>query len=716
MTEVTLGRAGRGKRLSKALTLPDVYAISTGAMFSSGFFLLPGIAAAQTGSSVSLAYLAAAVLILPAMFCMAELATAMPRAGGAYYFLDRSMGPLVGTIGGLGTWVGLVLKSAFALIGMGAYLAIFFDIPIKPLAVALTVLFAVVNLVGAKESSRLQRWLVFTLVGILGWFLAEGLFTVIAVQDAETTWSNLGTFETGGMTGFAATIGLVFVSYAGLTKVAAVAEEVHNPDRNLPLGMILSLVTATIIYVAGVFLLGALIPAEVFHQDLTPVATAAEPGFNLLPSNVGVALIVVAATAAFASTGNAGIMSASRYPLAMARDRLIPERFGQLGRSGTPNVSIFVTSLMMIVFITLFDISAVAKLASAFTLFIFMLVAVAVLVMRESHIAWYRPGFKTPLYPWVPLLGIVAPIILIVQMGAIAILFTLGLSALAICWYYFYGRQRVVRTGAIYHVFQRLGRRAHRGLDQELRGIVTERGHIEDDPFEEVVERAVVVDIGDSEPAFRSVIERAARAAHEAFGLDEEWLTERIMAENEMGFMPTAKGAALPHVRVGARLEHPELIMVRIRAGVSVPAPARDSAAVANEQPGEPVHAILILLSPEGDDAMHLRMLAQLAARAQDTEFLPQWRLDDSADDLRKTLLRDLRFLHARLNADGPWAEWIGREIRRLGLPAGTLVALVRRDDATFVPRPRNVVQEGDMLTIIGNPEVLRLLRDRAES
>ena len=89
------------KTLDKNLTLFDVYAMSTGAMFSSGLFLLPGIAAAATGNSVFLAYLCAGFLILPAMYCMAELSTAMPKAGGTYYFLDRAMGPLMGTIGGL---------------------------------------------------------------------------------------------------------------------------------------------------------------------------------------------------------------------------------------------------------------------------------------------------------------------------------------------------------------------------------------------------------------------------------------------------------------------------------------------------------------------------------------------------------------------------------------------------------------------------------------
>ena len=109
-----------------------------------------GIAAAQTGNSVWLAYLVAGLMILPAMYCMSELSTAMPRSGGTYFFLDRSMGPLMGTVGGLGSWVAVVFKSAFALVGMGAYLALYIDLPITVTAIALTI--APSSLVGARDA------------------------------------------------------------------------------------------------------------------------------------------------------------------------------------------------------------------------------------------------------------------------------------------------------------------------------------------------------------------------------------------------------------------------------------------------------------------------------------------------------------------------------------------------------------------------------------
>ena len=159
--------ARENHRLSKELTLLDVYVIGTGSMLSAGFFLLPGIAASKTGTSVVLAYFLASVLAVPALLSKAELGTAMPRAGGVYYFLDRSLGPIVGTVGGLGTWLVLVLKSAFALIGMGAYVSLVVNFPAQSVALVLTFLFVVLNVLGAKESSGLLRVLVVLVLGFL---------------------------------------------------------------------------------------------------------------------------------------------------------------------------------------------------------------------------------------------------------------------------------------------------------------------------------------------------------------------------------------------------------------------------------------------------------------------------------------------------------------------------------------------------------------------
>ncbi len=695
------------KKLKKNLTLFDVYAISTGAMFSSGFFLLPGLAAAEAGPSVVLAYLLAGVLVLPAMFSKAELSTAMPRAGGTYYFLDRSLGPLAGTIGGLGTWLSLALKSAFALIGMGAYLVLFIDLPIKPVAVALTVAFALLNILGAKETSGLQRLLVTTLLSVLVFFIVQGLMTVFDMNVSEVHEQKFTPFLLFGVEGLLGTVGLVFVSYAGLTKVASVAEEVKDPDRNIPLGMILSLTTVTIIYIVGVYIMLAVLDTEAFYTDLTPVASAAAVFLDWLPGSTGLVLIVVAATAAFASTGNAGILSASRYPFAMARDRLVSRQLGTVSQRGTPVPAIIATSVLMIFFILFFDAGQVAKLASTFQLFIFALVNMAVIVMRESRIPSYVPGYHSPLYPWMQIAGIVTPFFLIAEMGWLPIVLTLGMMLASLGWYNYYVRsnKEVVREGAIYHLFARLGQRRYEGLDSELRTILKEKGIADEAPFERLVTHSHVIDLSEAQ-SFQAIVHQVSATLVEPLGLSHERITQGFLEGSHYGITPVSQGVALPHQRL-SEIAHPYLVMVRCRAGLDLHLEGSDSVF---RDPEERVFALFFLASPEAFPGRHLRVLANIASRIDEEQFMAAWLEAENEQELKEVLLRHDRYFSLLLSPEDETAAFIGRALKDLRLPAGILVALIRRAGQILVPSGQTVLEEGDRVTIIGDPERIREL------
>jgi len=289
------------------------------AKFAPLYVLLPGLAAQHTGPSVILAYFIAGLLIMPAMFSVAEISTALPRSGGAYFFLDRSLGPMMGTIGGIGTYIALLLKTAFALVGIGAYGSIFWDIPIKETAVTFAVIFAILNIFGARKSSGIQKILVIGLVVVLGAFIADGFWNIFSGTHSSIGFKkgNYDPFFTGGLSGLLFTTGFVFVSYLGLTQITSVAEEIKNPERNIPLGMALSLLVTGLIYVLGVFVMVSVIGNEALSADLSPAATAMQQLFNWLPPKTGLYIIVIAALFAFASTGNAGMLATSRYPLAM---------------------------------------------------------------------------------------------------------------------------------------------------------------------------------------------------------------------------------------------------------------------------------------------------------------------------------------------------------------------------------------------------------------
>ena len=691
-------------RLKKELGLFDVYVIGTGAMISAGFFLLPGLAATYSGAGVVVAYLLSAILLVPALLSKAELATAMPRAGGTYYFLDRTLGPLMGTIGGIGTFLTLVLKGAFALIGMGAYLGLVVDVNMRPAALALTAVFAAVNVMGAKQSSGLLRVLVITLLSLLAFFTIHGLSDMF-LTSGHAPLEQFQPLLPRGLDGLLATVGLVFVSYIGLTKVASLAEEVENPERNLPLGMGLALLTVTTLYVAGTFVMVGILGVGDLQQSLTPVADTAERLSPWLPGRMGLWLMVIAAIAAFASAANAGIMAASRYPLAMARDHILPHWLAGTGARGAPIRAVLLTCSLLAVALLVLDVEGVAKLASALQLLLLGLINVAVLVMRESRIESYDPGFRSPFYPWTQLVGVFVSVVLVAEMGWMSVLFTLGVTALCFGWYTYYAKPRIARDGAIYHVFERLGRRRYAGLDRELRDLMKEKGLRAEDPFDEVVARATVLDY--AEPvSLDGVIQRAAVLLERRLPVGTDALIEGIGRGVRGGGTPVAYGAALLHTRF-PDLDASEMVLVRCAEGVAVDPADED---LARQAAAVPIRAVFFLVSGESDPGRHLRILAQLAGRVEDESFMPEWLAGRHEQELKETLLRDDRFLSLQLRVGSSSEHLIGRSLSELDLPQGCLVALIRRYGEMMVPQGRTVLREGDRLTVIGSPAGLRLL------
>ena len=684
------------KSLRKELSLFDIYAISTGAMFSSGFFLLPGLAAAYAGPSAILAYLLAGFLILPAMFSMAELSTAMPRAGGAYFFLDRSLGPLIGTIGGLGTYFALLLKTGFALLGIGVYLAIYVDLPIRPLALVLVGIFTLLNVIGAKEATWLQRLLVVVLLLVLAAFIVGGSGMLALTGNWESSADRLSPFMPGGIEGLTAAIALVFVSYTGLTKVASVAEEVRDPQRDIPLGMMLSLATTALVYVLGVTLVILAVPAEQLHHDLAPLATAAAAIFPGTAGKVAVAAVVVAAIAAFASTGNAGLLASSRYPLAMARDKLLPNSLGNVGRFRTPITAILVTSSLMAVAILTLSEGNIAKLASAFQLVAFALVCVAVIVMRESRITSYDPRYRSPLYPWMQIAGVVVSVVLLAAMNEL-VLTLLGLAiAACIAWYLFFARGRVVREGALFHWFARLGARRFAGLDVELRQILKEKGLREEDDAGELFNDALVLDLEPEESkSFRQVAGLAARALAERVGCPAAELETQFIGGTAMGITPAAGGIGLPHARVEG-LDEPTVAAVRVRHGLRLPA-SSDALSEAQD-----VNALFFLVSPAEDPRRHLRMLAHIAVTVEDPDFLTAWQEAKNAQAIHELLMTDPNRLALRLEAEGPTAALLGNGVDALGLPDTVNLSLVRRGGRILLPDGNLEFEAGDVLILEG--------------
>ena len=683
------------KKLKKELKLVDVYAIAAGTTLSAGFFLLPGLAAQQAGPALVIAYVIAAIPLIPAMLSIVELATAMPRAGGVYYFLDRSLGPLVGTIGGLGTWLALILKVAFALIGMGAYISLFIPgLSIVPIAIVLAIILGALNIFGTKKSGRFQIILVIGLLLILTLFIGEGI--------PELNYEHFNNFFASGFDSIMATAGLVYISYVGVTNVASLSEEVKNPERNLPIGVFLALGSAILIYILGTAVMVGVLPMEQLVGNLTPVASAAK----IFLGDFGMIILSIAAILAFTSVANAGTMSASRYPLAMSRDHIIPAYFRRLNRFHTPVYSILLTISIIILLLLFLDPTGIAKLASAFQLLMFSLICLAVIVMRESKIESYDPGYRSPFYPWLQIFGILSSLYLIVEMGILPILFSSGLIILGAAWYWYYARGNVERTGAIYHIFERLGQQRYKGLDSELRGILKEKGLRQGDPFDEIVMRSKVFDLTEKTD-FESTVDLTSKSLEKILPLTSDEIKKQIMDGTRIGATPVTHGVALPHFRCDG-IEHPQMVLVRCKSGIQIPI---FNPITHEEEEIQSVSAIFFLISPEKDPTLHLRILAQIAGRVDDESFTKEWFEAKDEQELKEALLHDDNFRSLVISNETKTKILIGKELKDIKLPEGCLIAMLRRGSQIIIPKGRTQLLNGDRITVIGDPKSMNQLQ-----
>ncbi len=396
---------------------------------------------------------------------------------------------------------------------------------------------------------------------------------------------------------------------------------------------------------------------------------------------------------------NTGIMAASRYPLAMARDHLIPTRLAGLGRFRTPTLSIVLTTALLIAFLLVLDVEGVAKLASALQLALFGLINIAVVVMRESRIESYDPGFRSPFYPWMQIAGILGPMILIAEMGWLPSLFTMGVVSASIGWYTYYARGRMERDGAIYHVFERLGRRRFAGLDRELRDIMKEKGARATDPFDEVVTGSLTMDI-DTQISLSGIIQGASDQLQKRLPASADQLVDGFTRGVKAGATPVSRGAALLHMRL-PDFESSELVIARCVASLFIDT---DDVALHRQAAEHPIRAVFFLVSGEHDAGRHLRILAQLAGRIETEGFMEEWLEDRNDQELKETLLRDDRFLSLEVASGKKTELLIGRALNELRMPEGSLIALIRRYGETLVPTGRTVLRDGDRLTIIGSP------------
>ena len=427
------------KKLQRTLSLPGAIAVSVGGMLS-GIFVLPGLAVGITGSSVWLAFLVAALCILPAVLSKSELATAMPKSGGTYVYIERAFGPLFGTIAGIGLWLSLLLKSAFSLVGLSFYLYVLIEVDesyTKYIALLALLFILLLNVFGVKKVEKTQ--LVIVTISVLS------LITIVFFGFNSFDSRLMEPVFSEGGSGFIAGVAFLYISYAGVTKIAAVAGEIKSPEKNLPKTMIVSLLLITTVYVLVALVLVGNVDQSVLSNDIKPIHTLFQTiggdYFGYFAAVVGVITLM--------SMANSGVLASSRFPFAMSKDKMMPSFLGIVNsKFMTPVAAILTTSLLIGLAIVYLDVIKIAKLASAFKVLMFIFNELSVIVLRETNAQWYKPSFRSPLYPYVQLFGIVSGIVLLAFLGIMPIVSVFGVFALGFIIFLIYGRNSD-RSGVI---------------------------------------------------------------------------------------------------------------------------------------------------------------------------------------------------------------------------------------------------------------------------
>ena len=430
--------------LARNLGFLEAMTLGGGTMIGAGIFILPGIAAENAGPASSVSFAVAGFVALLAALSIAELATGMPIAGGSYHYVNRALGSFFGSIVGWGVWTGLMFASAFYMVGFGQYI-------VEPIPFfqgrGLVVLFGLIGLLfligvnyyGTEESGKFQNVMIGLETIIILIFVGIGAFYIDP--------ANLEPFAPTGPSGIIATTGIVFVTFLGFEIIATVAEEIKDPGRLIPLTMVLSVVSVTILYVIVMIVSTGVVPYQELGGSLVPVSDVAAVSMG----SVGVVAIVSAAAIAAISSSNSSILSAARVVFAMGRDGVMSNKLNRThSKFRTPHRAVLTTGAVTFLLITAgLEVEAIVALLAEVASFSFLvsyaLIHVSVVVVRRADPEDYDPDFEMPsvLYPTVPILGVVLSLVVISQMANIVLAIGTGIIGLSIVWYLLYVRTRV---------------------------------------------------------------------------------------------------------------------------------------------------------------------------------------------------------------------------------------------------------------------------------
>ncbi|MFZ0455219.1 MAG: amino acid permease [Ignavibacteriaceae bacterium] len=451
------GKTEEQPTFARDLGLFDATMIGVGAMIGAGIFVLTGIAAGEAGPASILAFALNGAVTLLTAFAYAELASAIPKAGGGYSFVKMAYPGAVGFVSGWMLWFAYTVACSLYALGFAGYFWEFIHkyIPFissgvysllgNKAPVILTTLvigsvFIWLNARGAEVTGKAENFLTLSKIAVLGIFVYFGLSEIMGNPDQIK--ESFTPFFTRGFSGVLVAMGLTFIAFEGYDLIATVAEEIKSPEKNIPKATFIALGITIIIYLLILFVsLAAINPGGISSWEFlgkfkeTAIVRAAE---NFMPS-FGIALIVFGGLLSTSSALNATVMAASRVAFSMGRDLWLPKRMSAIHTvRRTPHIAIYSTGAILLIMAIALPIETVGSAASLMFLLTFALVNLSVVVLRRNHPEIPRK-YKVPFYPFVPVLGFILNIFLALfqfDFQPIAWYVTIGWIAFGLLLYY----------------------------------------------------------------------------------------------------------------------------------------------------------------------------------------------------------------------------------------------------------------------------------------
>jgi APA family basic amino acid/polyamine antiporter len=453
-----------GRHLKRALSSVDLTLLGIGAIIGTGIFVLTGTAAAnQAGPAITASYMLAGLACGFAALCYAEFASMIPIAGSAYTYSYATLGEIFAWMIGWDLILEYAVGSMTVAIGWSGYfqriLAGFgVTLPqwmaaappagvINLPAVLIVLVITTLLVIGVRESARFNAVMVAIKVAAVLFFIAVGY--------AKVDTSNWSPFAPYGWSGIMGAGAVVFFAYIGFDAVSTTAEEARNPQRDLPIGIIASLVICTVLYIAVAAILTGIVPVTHYRSYEaalagTPIVPVAESTrflnapvayvLSVINLDWAAGLVSAGAVAGITSVLLVMLMSQPRIFFSMSRDRLLPQGVSAVHpRFGTPYITTIITGCVVALFAGLLRIDVVGEMTSIGTLFAFVVVCAAVMMLRVKRPDAKRP-FRVPFGYLFPVLGVVSCLYLMLSLSVVTWVRFLVWLDLGLAIYWLYGR------------------------------------------------------------------------------------------------------------------------------------------------------------------------------------------------------------------------------------------------------------------------------------